>query len=97
VYVKVWEGIWPSEYPVAGAPLLSPLAIDDADNNGKNEFVTGGGYLHITGWTGSSYMEEATITDTVGPLEGIIFGDCDSDGMNEIKACGTGARTKLWR
>jgi len=81
-YVKVWEGSWPSEYSV-----IEAVAIGDADNDGKNEFVVGGGYLHIIGWTGASYVEKATITDTVGVLAGTIIGDCDSDGMNEIKAC----------
>jgi hypothetical protein len=81
-YVKVWEGSWLLEYSV-----IEAVAVGDADNDGKNEFVAGGGYLHIIGWTGASYVEKATITDTVGLLAGTIIGDCDSDGMNEIKAC----------
>lgn len=84
-YVKVWEGSWPSEYSV-----IEAVAVGDADNDGKNEFVAGGGFLHIIGWTGASYVEKATITDTAGLLAGTIIGDCDSDGMNEIKACDIG-------
>jgi subtilase family serine protease len=81
-YRKVWEGSWAGEYPI-----IEALAIGDADNDGKNEFCVGGGYVHIIGWTGSGYVEESTITDTSGVLSGVIIGDCDTDGLNELKAC----------
>jgi subtilase family serine protease len=81
-YRKVWEGSWLGEYPI-----IEALAIGDADNDGKNEFCVGGGYVHIIGWTGSSYVEESTITETSGVLSGINIGDCDTDGLNELKAC----------
>ena len=81
-YKKVWEGSWPTEYCV-----IEALAIGDADNDGQNEFLVGGGNIHIIGWDGTNYYEEATITETAGLLAGTIVGDCDSDGLNEIKAC----------
>jgi hypothetical protein len=81
-YKKVWEGTWPSEYGV-----IEAVAIGDADNDGNNEFVAGGGYVHIIGWDGTKYYEKATITKTAGLLAGTIVGDCDSDGKNEIKSC----------
>jgi len=81
-YKKVWEGTWPSEYGI-----IEAVAIGDADNDGNNEFVAGGGYVHIIGWDGTKYYEKATITKTSGLLAGTIIGDCDSDGLNEIKAC----------
>jgi len=81
-YRKVWEGSWSGEYPV-----IEAVAIGDADNDGNNEFCIGGGYVHIIGWTGSSYVEESTITYTSGVLSGVIIGDCDTDGLNELKAC----------
>jgi len=82
-YEKVWEKSWPSEYAV-----IEALAIGDADNDGKNEFVAGGGYVHVIGSTANNYyVEEATITATQGLLAGTIIGDMDSDGLNEIKSC----------
>jgi peptide/nickel transport system substrate-binding protein len=81
-YRKVWEGSWPTEYPT-----IESVAIGDADNDGKQEFCVGGGHVHIIGWTGSNYTEEATITDTSGLLSGLNIGDCDTDGWNELKAC----------
>lgn len=81
-YKKVWEKVWSTEYGV-----IEAVAIGDADNDGENEFVVGGGYIHIIGWDGTKYYEEATITRTSGMLAGTIIGDCDSDGKNEIKAC----------
>ncbi|MEM3010415.1 MAG: S8 family serine peptidase [Candidatus Bathyarchaeia archaeon] len=81
-FVKVWEGEWAGEYSV-----IEALAIGDADNDGQNELVAGGGYVHVIGWDGTKYYEEATITKTSGLLAGAIIGDCDSDGKNEIKAC----------
>jgi hypothetical protein len=81
-YKKVWEGTWPSEYGI-----IEAVAIGDADNDGNNEFVAGGGYVHIIGWDGTKYYEKATITKTSGLLAGTIIGDCDSDGLNEVKSC----------
>ncbi|MGB9694075.1 MAG: FG-GAP-like repeat-containing protein, partial [Fervidobacterium sp.] len=81
-YKKVWEGTWATEYGV-----IEAVAIGDADNDGNNEFVVGGGYVHIIGWDGTKYYEKATIKETSGLLSGVIIGDCDSDGKNELKAC----------
>jgi len=81
-YKKVWEGSWSSENCI-----IEGVYIGDADNDGKNEFVAGGGYIHIIGWTGTEYAEEWTITKTAGMLSGCVIGDCDTDGKNEVKAC----------
>lgn len=80
-YTKVWEGSWPGEYSI-----IEALAIGDADNDGQNEFLAGGGNVHIISWTGTNYAEEATITETSGLLSGTVIGDMDTDGLNEIKA-----------
>lgn len=81
-YKKVWEGAWSSEYSI-----IEGVAIGDADNDGKNEFLAGGGNIHIIGWTGSAYVEKAMITETKGMLSGVVIGDMDNDGKNEVKAC----------
>jgi hypothetical protein len=80
-YEQVWQGSWAGEYAV-----IEALAIGDADNDGQNEFLAGGGYVHVIGWTGTDYVEEATITETSGLLSGTIVADMDNDGLNEIKA-----------
>jgi len=80
-YKKVWEGKWPTEYSI-----IEAVFVGDADNDGKNEFLAGGGNVHVIGWTGTGYVEEATITETKGMLSGTIVADMDNDGLNEIKA-----------
>ncbi len=94
-----WDGsafqqVWHGEYP-GQQPSIEAVAIDDADNDGKNEFCLGTGYIHIIQWDGTNYVEEATLTEPTGMLSGINIGDCDSDGLNELKACeilsGTGS------
>jgi len=81
-YDKVWEGSWPAE-----ECIIEAIDIGEADNDGDNELVVGGGDVHIIGWTGTMYAEEATIPQTSGLLSGSIVADTDSDGLNEIKAC----------
>ncbi len=81
-YDKVWEGSWPAEEVV-----IEAIDIGDADNDGSNELVVGGGDVHVIGWTGTMYAEESTIPQTSGLLAGSIVADTDSDGLNEIKAC----------
>ena len=90
-YKKVWEGTWPSEYGI-----IEAVAIGDADNDGNNEFVAGGGYVHIIGWDGIRYYEKAILTQTRGLLSGIVIGDFDSDGKNELKACDIGGYGPGW-
>jgi hypothetical protein len=80
-YTKVWEGSWPGDYVV-----IEALAVGDADNDGQNEFLAGGGDVHVIGWTGTHYTEEATIPETEGLLSGTIVADTDTDGLNEVKA-----------
>ncbi len=82
IYQKVWEGSWPTE-----SPVIEALAIGDVDCDGENEFCAGGGNVHIIGWTGTAYAEESTITETMGLLAGVVIGDMDNDGLNELKAC----------
>jgi hypothetical protein len=81
-YTKVWEKSWPNEYPI-----IEAVAVGDADNDGNKEFCAGGGYIHIIGWTGNGYVEKSTITETTGVLSGVNIGDCDTDALNELKAC----------
>ncbi|MBN1280142.1 MAG: VCBS repeat-containing protein [Candidatus Thermoplasmatota archaeon] len=94
-----WDGstfqqVWHAQYP-SGEPVIEAIAIGDADNDGQNEFCIGAGYVHVIGWDGSTYVEEAVLTEPTGMLAGLIIGDCDSDTHNEIKACeilsGTGS------
>ena len=81
-YEKVWEGSWPEE-----ECIIEAVAIDDADNDGINEFYAGGGNVHVISWTGTMYVEESTIVETSGLLSGVNIGDCNTDGLNELKAC----------
>jgi hypothetical protein len=80
-YTKVWEGTWSGD-----EVIIEALAIGDADNDGQNEFLAGGGDVHVIGWTGTHYTEEATIPETEGLLSGTIIADMDNDGLNEVKA-----------
>jgi hypothetical protein len=94
-YQMVWNGVYPS-----GEPTIESVACGDADNDGQNEFCFGTGDVHIIGWSGTSYIEEATLTDPTGMLAGMNIGDCDSDGRNELKGCeilsGTGSEF-IWK
>jgi subtilisin family serine protease len=76
---RVWDGTWATDYSI-----IESVAIGDADNDGKNEFVAG---RHIMGWTGSTYAEKATLTEPTGMFSGAIIGDMDTDGKNELKLC----------
>jgi hypothetical protein len=99
-----WDGstyqqVWNGQYPT-GEPTIESVALGDADNDGHNEFCFGTGDVHIIGWDGTSYHEEATLTDPTGMLAGMNIGDCDSDGRNELKGCeilsGTGSQF-IWK
>jgi hypothetical protein len=94
-YQLVWNGQYPGQWPT-----IESVALGDADNDGKNEFCFGTGYVHIIGWNGNSYYEKATLTDPTGMLAGMNIGDCDSDGKNELKGCeilsGTGSEF-IWK
>jgi len=54
---------------------------------GLVEFLFGTGNVHVIGWDGSDYYEEATLTGPTNMLAGLNIGDCDSDGQNEVKGC----------
>lgn len=94
-YVQVWHGEYPGQEPV-----IESVAVGDADNDGDIEFCFGTGNVHVIGWDGSSYYEEATLTGPTNMLAGLNIGDCDSDGRNEIKGCeilgGTGSEF-IWK
>jgi subtilisin family serine protease len=78
-YKEVWHGKWSADYGI-----IESVAIGDADNDGKNEFVAG---RHITGWTGSAYVEKSALTEPKGMFSGANIGDMDTDGKNELKLC----------
>lgn len=94
-YIQVWHGEYPGQDPV-----IESVAIGDADNDGAIEFCFGTGNVHVIGWDGSQYIEEATLTGPTNMLAGLNIGDCDSDGLNEIKGCeilgGTGTEF-IWQ
>ena len=94
-YVQVWHGEYPGQEPV-----IESVAIGDADNDGSIEFCFGTGNVHIIAWNGTSYYEKATLTGPTNMLAGLIIGDCDSDGENEVKGCeilgGTGSEF-IWK
>jgi hypothetical protein len=99
-----WDGsafqkVWNGQYP-GGQPVIEAVAIGDADNDGHNEFIVGAGHVHVIGWNGSGYTEEATFTEPTGMLAGMIIGDTDTDGQNEVKGCeilsGTGTEF-IWK
>ena len=99
-----WDGseynqVWHGEYPGQDA-VIESVAVDDADNDGDIEFCFGTGNVHVIGWNGTSYYEEATLTGPTNMLAGLIIGDCDSDGKNEVKGCeilgGTGSEF-IWK
>ncbi len=94
-YILVWHGEYPGQEPV-----IESVAIGDADNDGEIEFCFGTGNVHVIGWDGSLYYEEATLTGPTNMLAGLIIGDCDSDGDNEVKGCeilgGTGSEF-IWK
>ncbi len=94
-YVQVWHGEYPGQDPV-----IESVAIGDADNDGAIEFCFGTGNVHVIGWNGTGYYEEATLAGPTNMLAGLNIGDCDSDGSNEVKGCeilgGTGSEF-IWK
>lgn len=94
-YQQVWHGEYPGQDPV-----IESVAVGDADNDGAVEFCFGTGNVHVIGWNGTSYIEEATLTGPTNMLAGLNIGDCDTDGFNEIKGCeilgGTGSEF-IWK
>lgn len=94
-YVQVWHGEYPGQEPV-----IESVAVGDADNDGKIEFCFGTGNVHVIGWDGSQYYEEATLSGPTNMLAGLNIGDADSDGLNEVKGCeilgGTGTEF-IWQ
>jgi hypothetical protein len=81
-FQQVWTASWPN-----GEPVIESVAIGDADNDGRNEFCIATMDVHVIGWDGTAYVEEATFTDPICWLAGMNIGDTDSDGLNEVKGC----------
>lgn len=94
-YQQVWNGQYPGQDPV-----IESVAVGDADNDGNIEFCFGTGNVHIIAWNGTGYYEKATLTGPTNMLAGLIIGDCDTDGRNEVKGCeilgGTGSEF-IWK
>lgn len=82
VFDKVWDNEWKDEYCI-----IEGVAIGDAYNNGKNEFLAAGGNVHIIGWTEKGYAEIDMIPEVRGLIAGCNIGDFDGDGKNEVKCC----------
>ena len=80
-YETKYEKYWPGE----GA-IIEGLDVGDTDNDGNAEVCAGTDKIHILQWDGSTYVEEALITETYGDLSVVAVGDCDNDGLNEINA-----------
>jgi len=94
-YDQVWHGEYSGQEPV-----IESVAVGDADNDGAVEFCFGTGNVHVIGWNGTGYYEEATLGGPTNMLAGLNIGDCDTDGNNEIKGCeilgGTGSEF-IWK
>jgi len=80
-YVTVFEKYWNNEWS-----LIEGLDVGDVDEDGIAEVCAGTDDIHILQWNGSTYVEEAVITETFGSLAIVAIGDCDNDGKNEINA-----------
>lgn len=79
-YGTKFEKVWPGE-----GELIEGLDVGDADNDGDPEVCAGTDLVHILGWNGTTYVEEAMIP-TFGSLAVVSVGDCDNDGLNELHA-----------
>lgn len=83
---NAYEEIWYKEY--AGETHVHyGLAIGDADNDGEDELCIATNQVHIYQWDGTDYVEEALLTDPTASCSWMQIGDCDSDGLNELKTC----------
>jgi len=79
-YEQIWSGYWSGEEDV-----IEAVCIGDTDGDGESEVCVGTGVVHILGWNGDEYVEEA-ILPTQGTLAKVAVGDCDNDGYNEVNA-----------
>lgn len=79
-----YEEIWYKQYP-GEQRVHYAIDIGDADNDGKDELCIATNQVHIYQWNESDYTEEALLTDPGGSCSWVNIGDCDSDGLNELK------------
>lgn len=80
-YARKFRAEWPGE-----GLLIEALDVGDTDGDGVPEVCAGTDDIHILQWDGTTYLEEAVITETYGDLAVLAIGDCDNDGRNEINA-----------
>ncbi|HMA84033.1 MAG TPA: hypothetical protein VKP59_07385 [Candidatus Thermoplasmatota archaeon] len=64
--------------------LIEGMNVGDIDYDDVPEVCVGTDKVHILQWNGSTYVEEAVITETYGDLAVLNIGDCDNDGQNEM-------------
>lgn len=77
-YVMSFDVVWEGEQE-----LIEGLDVGDVDDDGMPEICAGTDVVHILGWDGSTYIEEAVLP-TFGCQAVVCIGDCDNDGLNEI-------------
>jgi hypothetical protein len=75
-FVKEWYG---------EDELIEGLDVGNVDDDPIAEVCAGTNLVHILGWDGNTYVEEAVLP-TFGVLAVVSIGDCDNDGKNEIQA-----------
>jgi hypothetical protein len=74
-----FDKVWPGE-----GWLIEAINVGDVDNDDIQELCAGTDIVHILQWNGTTYVEEALITETYGDLAVCNIGDCDNDGKNEM-------------
>ncbi len=80
-----WDIVWQDSYP-GEEEVIEAVAMGDADNDGDIEALFGTDIVHVISLTPAGYVEESTINITSGKLAGVVIGDTDNDGLNEVKA-----------
>lgn len=80
-YAQHWDG---------EDATIEAVDVGDVDDDGIPEVCVGTNYVHVLQWDGSTYQEEAVITETFGLLAVTAAGDCDNDGIEEIHAGAVG-------
>jgi len=78
-----YERKFVKEWPGEGA-LIEGLDVGNVDYDSVAEVCAGTDVVHILGWDGNTYVEEAVLP-TFGDLAVVAVGDCDNDQRNEIQ------------